>query len=374
MEPGTVQDSHKSSSARVERIIYDEVRAAPPVPPTRSQQTGTAPSPRATVETLKAPRIARNMMPAHLDGTDDRRPGLVPPAPEAPPWLHVLTVHSQRLALATPPMNVAARMVVAAPSTAHIGAAAALSTVRPPTSEQIPLNHGQRVATVVSGKFVDGRVSISGRGRIAINGVEFANGLPPLQVIEPEAFPGRKPAPVPDEGGRVAVRLRSDRPDDWAFQRVCLRPVVVLTNEPSTFITDLADLASASHWWSPLRRAALVNPRAGVEWWLRRPIVVLTPRAARQHPWLASLPLTAVIIVGFTVWADPARLLWPHAPHMLVLGQRHGVDRFREWFDGTEFAALDTAFGIGFQSSGLAATAFGEPIGGDRDPEDEWDF
>lgn len=356
-------------------MSYNDVTAAPPVSPTRSQQTGTAPNPAVTAASSEAPRIARPAITNRVDGTSDRRPGVVPAAPEAPPWLHTLTVLGQQLTLTVPPETVAARMVIAAPSTTHVGAAAALSTLRPPAWDSIRPEHGQRVATVVSGKFVDGHVSVSGRGRIAVNGVEFADGLPPFQVLEPEAFPGRKPATVPDEAGKVALRMRSDRPHDWAFQRLCLRPAVVLSNEPSAFITDLQDLASASQWWSPLRRAALVEPRAGVEWWLRRPIVVLTPRAARQNSWLAGLPLTAVIVVGFSAWADPARLLWPHTPHMLVLSQRRGVDRFREWFDGTEFPLIDIPFGIDFRDSGLTATAFGESIGGGRDTEDdEWDF
>lgn len=316
--------------------------------------------------------------PVSAPGREPRL-GLVPPAPGAPPWVKALTMLGQRLAMASAESGVAPRMVVAAPTVDHISAAGALAMLRPPVvNGEVPLP-GQRVATVVSRKFRDEVVSRAPSGRVAIGGVGFSRGLPPMHVLDDDMFRDRKPAPVPEEGMDVALRLRCDRPGDWAFQRLALSPVVILTNEPSFVIRDLNDLRRAAPWWSPLRQAALVEPRAGYEWWLRRPIVVLTPRAARERRWLARLPLTALVVVGFSAWADPARLLWRNAPQMLVLGQRQGVEGFREWFDGMEFPAVALPFGSNFAAAGLSATVFGEPtaiaatVDSDEDDDVEWD-
>lgn len=303
------------------------------------------------------------------------------PTAAAPTWLGVLTLTSRRLS--SPSADIAARAVIAAPTSRHVPAAAALAAVALPTGAARPLPQpGWRVATVLSGCLTDASVRSNG-SRLLIDGVQFD----PSRCVAPTFR-------LPDDWGwqrcerHVPVdaveHLTGLRPGNasWTYFDLCTAPVVILTHHPGPVADDMADLAEMWEWWSPEQRAALAEPEAGLDWWFRRPVLVATPGSVLAEPWIAGLPASRVVVVGYSAWTHPARHVWREAPQLLVLNQRGGdVAEFRDWFDGTDFPTVPMPFKGALGKAGVTVEAFGEPInemqppaGEVADEEDEWLF
>jgi hypothetical protein len=268
---------------------------------------------------------------------------------------------------------------VAAPTSRHVAAAAALAAVQPRPYVQPDFAHSDRVATVLSRAFTDATI----HDTRSIDGVTFLNDdLPPFAVLPSEARFDRATAEaIPTEVLDRAAAVDKRAPDR-AFQRACLEPVVVLTHRPDAVVEDLADLGRAEPWWNPLQALATAAPKAGVNRWFRRPVLVMSPAEVAHRPWLHVLPVAAVIVVGYAAWASPARHTWSRAPHTLVLNQRSTTDLldFRVWFDGLTLPALDVPVSRDLRQQGLTVSFFGETpvapgaVAEEIDEEDEWEF
>lgn len=305
------------------------------------------------------------------------------PAAEAPNWVKLLMMVSSHLTKSPPEAGTAPRIAVASPTSHHVPSAAALAALQyPDVGPLIEIEPGVRVATVLSKKFCDVKVSRIGE-RWGLNGITFDTGrkpLPPLVVLSDDHDLDRPDSIVPPGALSYMSLMGDNEAAEWTYQRLCLRPIVVLTNRPGQVISDMEDLAGAKPWWNSLQAAALVDAEAGSDWWFRRPIIVMTPAAALSEPWLTQLQVSFLVIVGFTAWSSPARHIWSDSPQMLVMNQRGSdIAGFREWFDGTEIRALQMPFGHQLRSAGLTLTAFHEVVrqsnaDSDAGEVDEWDF
>jgi hypothetical protein len=287
------------------------------------------------------------------------------PASAAPEWVKWLMILMRRLPQNVSSELIGVRGVVAGPTSRHIPAAMALAGVRassyePPTRAE----SGMRVATVLSKVFRDARISQVGT-RLGFDGTQFdtVKPLPPFQILDEEMEFERGARSVPKATLDLIQGLKLHEAPEWTYQRMCLRPVVVITQRPSILISDFSDLTSVPEWWNVPQSIALVEPESGVEWWYRRPIVVISPASASEMPWLARLPVSMLIVVGFSTWMSPVRHLWQNAQQVLMLNQRSGdIADFRAWFDGADFAEVPLPFARNRRTSGLTITAFGEPI------------
>lgn len=305
------------------------------------------------------------------------------PASTAPVWAKLLTMATGRLVTSAKSSSVGPRLVVAAPTPRHIPAVTALTALRlPDFNERSTVTVGMHVATVLSKKFSDTKVS-KVRDRWGLNGITFDTSrkpLPPLAVLPEDLELDRRDLTVPAGIFDPIGALGYDEEAEWTYQRLCLRPIVLLTHRPNRAIADLEDLAQAEQWWNLVQTAALIEPEQGSQLWFRRPIIVITPAVAMAETWLAQMAVSIVVIAGYSAWRSSARRIWGSAPQVLVLNQRSSdVSEFREWFDGTEFPALDMPFGRQFRKSGLTFTAFNEPLtrpsnGFDVEEGDEWEF
>lgn len=278
--------------------------------------------------------------------------------------------------------GVAARAVVAAPTSRHIAGALAVTAVKPPNCVETPVpESGSRVATVLSNEFCDATFRTIGE-RVAFDGTQFApTRMPPSVVLPQEWEFERSRRPVPSAAMTAAKIVDGDSPGGWTFLRACLEPVVVLVQRPSEVVADLEELAQAVDWWNPVQALGLVEPCEGLDWWYRRPIIVSTPTALAHSPWVSVLPIRMLVVIGFTAWMSPVRHLWSQAPQVLVLNQRSSdVADFRSWFDGTQFPEVALPAMRNLRKAGVTVTAFGEPVTEasvtalDEDGDDEWEF
>jgi hypothetical protein len=242
---------------------------------------------------------------------------------------------------------------------------------------------GMRVATVISGRFVDEVISPGQGERICIGGSDFEPGpkFPPMTYLPDEWEFSRQDRPVPKEATSVLAKLKLGMPPAWGYQRMCEKPVVVISQRPAQVVDDLEQLSDATEWWNPIQAIGILEPKSGVDWWLRRPIVVTSPAALIGSSWASGLPASLIVISGFAAWSAPVRRWWPGVPQILVLNQRSSdVSDFREWFDGTEFPEVQLPAMRNLRRAGITVNAFGEPIGeslsGAQEAEeaDEWDF
>jgi hypothetical protein len=305
------------------------------------------------------------------------------PALAAPVWVKLLTMATGRLVTSAESSTTGPRLVVATPTSRHIPAVTALTALRlPDFNEPSMITAGMRVATVLSRKFCDTKVSKI-RDRWGLNGITFDTSrkpLPPLALLPEDLELDRRDLTVPAGVFEPIGALGYDEEAEWTYQRLCLRPIVLLTHRPGQAIADLEDLAQAEQWWNPVQSAALAEPEQGSQLWFRRPIIVITPAAAIAETWLAQMAVSLVVVAGYSAWRSGARHIWGSAPQVLVLNQRSSdVSEFREWFDGTEFPALDMPFGRQLRKSGVTFTAFSEPLARPSDgfgveEGDEWEF
>ena len=305
------------------------------------------------------------------------------PALAAPVWVKLLTMATGRLVTSAESSTTGPRLVVATPTSRHIPAVAALTALRlPDFNEPSMITAGMRVATVLSRKFCDTKVSKI-RDRWGLNGITFDTSrkpLPPLALLPEGRELDRRDLTVPAGVFEPISALGYDEEAEWTYQKLCLRPIVLLTHRPGQAIADLEDLAQEEQWWNPVQSAALAEPEQGSQLWFRRPIIVITPAAAIAETWLAQMAVSLVVVTGYSAWRSGARHVWGSAPQVLVLNQRSSdVSEFREWFDGTEFPALDMPFGRQLRKSGLTFTAFNEPLarpsnGFGVEEGDEWEF
>ena len=303
------------------------------------------------------------------------------PAAGAPPWVRLLMMATNRLSRSVSAIGSGPRIVIAAPTGRHLPAAAALTAIRhPELGKPTVIEPGFRVATVLSRKFCDVKVSRIGE-RWELNGITFDTSrkpLPPLVVLSHDQELGRRDIAVPNDALAPMSLLGFDEVPEWTYQRLCLSPIVLLTHRPGQVIEDLAELAEAEQWWNPLQSAALVDPEQGSQWWFRRPVIVMTPAAVLAEPWLAHLAVSLVVVAGYAAWMSSARQLWSAAPQVLLLNQRStDIANFRGWFDGTEFPALEMPFDRHLRQAGMTLTAFREPSDSLADTSgevDEWEF
>lgn len=289
------------------------------------------------------------------------------PATAAPAWVKLLTMATGRLFSSARSLASGPRLVVAAPSPRHIPAVTALTALRRPEDQSATtISSGMRVATVLLRKLNDVEVSMV-RGRWVLGTITFDESLKPLPplALVPDSFDlDRSPVVVPAAAFEHLGALGYSEVAEWTYLRLCLRPVVILTNRPSQVVADLQDLRHAAEWWNPAQMAALIEPESGAHMWFRRPVIVMTPAAALAEVWLSQMAVALVVVAGYSAWNSAARHAWESAPQVLLINQRSSdVADFREWFDGAEFPALDLPFGNQFRRAGITLTAFNEPVG-----------
>ncbi|MCG3771102.1 MAG: hypothetical protein JW384_02282 [Nitrosomonadaceae bacterium] len=301
------------------------------------------------------------------------------PTAETPTWVRLLMMITGRLPNIQLSDGIGARAVVAAPTTRHIAAAAAICAVQLPDFDApSPAHPGVRVATVLSQEFQDADVVGIGE-RYGIGGTQFAlPRIPPAAIIGLDWDLDRRAQLVPDEALSI-VKPWYNEPQSWIYQRLCLHPVVVISNRPSLITQDLADLAKVSSWWNPLQHVAMVGPKDGIDQVFRRPVVVASPTALLASQWMREVKPALVVVVGFAVWTSSARHLWQGTSQLLVLNQRSGdVAQFREWFDGTTFPEVNLPTIKNLRRAGITATVFGEPIievdFSISEEDQEWEF
>jgi len=314
--------------------------------------------------------------------------GAATPGASAPPWVPWMMLLADRLPRTILEPGVGPRAVVATPTTRHIAPAMAVVSSRQFSASFPAPSLGTRVATVLDRAFTEAEVgSGSVAGRIRLNGTQFEGGRVPPYAVLPERwdFERTRHEQLSAVMMARAVHLGDGQTAEWSFLRMCLEPVVFITSRPGEAISDLADLATRNAWWNPVQMAALADAREGLNLWFRRPIIITSPAALQNAPWVSDLPVRMVVVSGFSAWSSSTRHLWSSAPHILVLNQRsNDVADFRDWFDGTVFPT------VGFptakeerlraiRSSGLTMTVFGEHVltadiasGGSVDYE--WEF
>lgn len=304
------------------------------------------------------------------------------PAAAAPLWLRMLMMVSSRLPTVAVEDGVGARAVVAAPTSRHVAAALAVTSVPAPLGLQLPIPQtGAQVATVLSRAFCDAEVRQIGE-RLAFDGTQFnPSRVPPSVTLPPEWAFERGSKPVSAEAIAVGKKIDGAVPGEWTVQLACREPVVVVAQRPNEVVADLGDLAQAADWWNPLQALALIEPLDGLDWWFRRPVIVTTPVALAHSPWVSTMPARMIVVVGFTAWMSSMRHLWSHVPQVLVLNQRSSdVAEFRAWFDGTQFPEVSLPLMRNLRKAGVTVTAFGEPISRvsldaiEAESEDEWAF
>ena len=95
------------------------------------------------------------------------------------------------------------------------------------------------------------------------------------------------------------------------------------------------------------------------------------------------MPVSLVVIVGFSAWLSPQRNFWATTPQVLLLNQRTSdIADFRAWFDGALLPEvhLPGAKSRDLRKSGITVATFGEPIdftgakGEEQQEVDEWSF
>ena len=307
------------------------------------------------------------------------------PAGGAPVWVKLLMMLARQLPLASVAGETGVRGVVAGPTGRHLPAALAATAVRPPdVVDPSMLAADLAVATVVSKDFRDLTVGTLG-ARLNLGGIQMdpAGPLPPAIPLDPSWEFERGDRMVPEAAEEPCRLIDPGAPSGrwrWTYQRLCLNPVLVITHRPGQVIQDLDDLGAMRDWWNPVQQASLIEPDEGVEAWFRRPVLVASPGAILSKPWLHTLPVSMVVVAGFSAWMTPARHVWPLVPHVLLLNQRSGdVADFREWFDGTDFPVVEfTKLTKNRRMAGITITAFGEPIAplsvAEVEGEDEWEF
>ena len=311
-------------------------------------------------------------------GTD---PILMKPAELAPDWLKVLMMLGQRLPRADVAVTTGARAVVVAPTTRHVAASLAVSAVTAPTDVASRVEVGDRVVSVVSKEFIDATLLEMGT-RIILNGVQFGTERKPPMIRLHEDWRFDRPSrDVPTSGEVAARQLVPSRAGEWTYFNMCQRPVVVLTPRPAQLVRDLEDLDQVP-WWNAVQSCALAGPSdEGYNNWFRRPVVSISPTAVIENNWVASLPASMLVVVGFGAWQSQVRHAWSSVPQILVLSQRSpDMADFREWFDGTQFPKVDLGAVRNVRKAGLVITPFGEPIrvfdpaDVDSEEDDEWMF
>lgn len=345
--------------------------------------TGALPVP--TPLTLRRTHAVR-VVPQGLE-TPPRPPRspLTESTTECPTWVRLLMSTSRELACtnADSNANVAPRVVVAAPTTRHVAAALAASSIRAPFDGEAQLpESGSQVATVLSRKFTDAKAHYL-KTQIILDGIKFnPTRIPPYASL-PEGWEYERPVkPVPEAALPAGRVVDGEAPGEWTFLRYCLHPVVVICQRSSELIADLEDLAAVPHWWNPIQQLALIEPIAGLDTWFRRPLIVTSPAALTASPWVAALPVHMVVVVGFAAWTRPVRHLWSGRPHVLVLNQRSSdVADFRTWFDGTRFPEIPLQRLRNVRKAGLTVSAFGEPVKtpgeanrSEEAGDDDWEF
>ena len=313
--------------------------------------------------------------------TTSTDPTLMKPAELAPDWLKVLMMLGQRLPRAAVDEAAGARAVVVAPTTRHVAASLAVSAVTVPTDVGSSAEVGDRVASVVSKEFIDATVLRMG-ARMILNGVQFGTERqPPMIRLNEEWRFDRPSRDVPSSGESAARRLIPGRAGEWTYFNMCQSPVVVLTPRPAQLVQDLEDLNQVP-WWNAVQSCALAGPSdEAYNNWFRRPVVAISPTAVAEHNWVASLPASMVVVVGFGAWQSQVRHAWSSVPQILVMSQRSpDMADFREWFDGTQFPKVDLGAVRNLRKGGLVITPFGEPIGAfdpaavESEDDDEWMF
>lgn len=307
------------------------------------------------------------------------------PSESAPGWLRLMMLLASRLPTVEIADGIAARAVVAAPTTRHVSAAMAVSGVRS-TMEQpgVALGPEQKVATVLSKRFCDADV-VSFGARLSLDGVQFdPQRVPPAALLDETWQMERSPQSVPPQAVEASRALgRKGYPAEWTYLRFCLSPIVVLAQRPAQVAEDLMELAQVTEWWNPFQRLGLASPSDGADMWFRRPIVMVSPAGLAGAPWLARLPVSLMVVVGFSAWIAPQRNFWPAVPQVLMLNQRTSdIADFRAWFDGAVLPEvhLPGARSRDLRKSGITMATFGEPVesapteGGDLQEADEWAF
>lgn len=314
------------------------------------------------------------------------RAQLLPPAQSAPVWLRLLMLIAGRLPTASVSEGFAPRGVVAAPTTRHLPVALAASAAVPPSREWAsPIEPDVTVATVLSKRFADVPVGQGAGTRLNLGGTQLDPSriaLPPAAVLPDEWDVERAARALPPDAVELLKREfavpRGARPlvGEWLYQQMCLEPVVILTQRPGRATDEAGELAAQLDWWNWSQHVAMHDLVEGVDWWFRRPIVVLSPQTASALPWADQVPVRLVVAVGFSTWMSPARHRWKSAPQVLMLNQRStDVSDFREWFDNTSFGEVSIPGVRNTRKGGLTLTAFGEPASAFTDVEDdEWDL
>jgi hypothetical protein len=261
----------------------------------------------------------------------------------------------------------------------------ALANVRSRLLPEVNRSHDLgMVATIVGTSLRDAahsfRRSPDGEtGDEHLSGSRFMPGtFPPLQLL-PDEFPQRRNSSIP-AGADVLLGPSTRNPEVnreacWAYFNLCVNPVLVICQQPSKVADELAQLAAQSGWWSPEQLAATIEVGTSPDEWFRRPILCISPRSIQNRRWLGELMPSAVIVIGYSAWATPARWIWPKLPHNLFLDNRSDdVLRFRTWHDGQQFPPIHSELADLRGIPGLPAKLFTEPIQSTEQFSDtDWD-
>ena len=278
--------------------------------------------------------------------------------------------------------------VVAPPTIEHFPGLLALANVKRKLGLDVDrsLELG-RVATLISTQLKDVVHSFQHNADGAV-GEEFLDQtrfipgtFPPLHKL-PEEFPERSDGVIPEGVVDLLLATSSKKPIHetareacWDYFRLCENPVIIICQQPSKVAAELVDLAIENEWWTPEQIAATFDAGTGPEDWFRRPIICINPRSIQNRQWMGELKPSAVIVIGYSAWATPARWVWPDLPHTLFLDNRSDdVLRFRTWHDGQQFPTIHSEFAKLKGIPGLPVKFFTEPfLAPEQFSDSDWD-
>jgi len=254
---------------------------------------------------------------------------MLPPAADAivPAWLSFLrntgaiaaggaVVPPRRTLLALPTDELAAAAVV-------LGAVTALASHRRahPLDVLTRADEGCEVSAFYSGAYQDTVLLDANPGAVRVRDQTTMTTYADTVRRLPTGFPtGRPPRRLQYDCPTVlAWKTASTGVDPARLHARCsATPVLVIGSEPR-FAADLAALGDV---WP--QASALLDPGAGLDAWLRHPVIVANPRASIPA-WLPGCEVAAVVCDGVAAWRTPLRRAFPRAAHVLVLDRRSTV-------------------------------------------------